>query len=267
MTRRLRAAIVDDEPMARARLSRLLEAEGDVEVVVQYADGAKAAAGLPQAEVDVAFVDVRMPHADGFAMLERLGPGRRPLVVFVTAYSIHALRAFDAHAVDYLMKPVAPARLRESVERVRRRLQAESAAPDAGAVPDPRYPERLAVPDGQRLRMVAVAQIELVHAQGNYLELHLDEGRALLLRETISAFVERLDPARFVRIHRSRAVRIEAVDQVGAYGAAQYWLRLRSGKLLTSGRSYREEVRQALGLGRGAPTAAAPDGGRAGDGR
>nr|WP_257644277.1 LytTR family DNA-binding domain-containing protein [Luteimonas salinisoli] len=239
----MRVAIVDDEPLARARLARLLQAEGDVEVVAEYADGLQAASGLLQAAADVAFVDVRMPHVDGFAMLERLPAARRPLVVFVTAYSAHALQAFDAAAVDYLMKPVAPERLREAVARLRLRL-AGGAAPASGD-----YPERLAVPDGQRLRMVAVADIEYVLAQGNYLELHLD-GRALLLRETMAAFAQRLDPRRFVRIHRSRIVRIDAIEQIEAWGAAQYWLRLRSGACVTSGRSYRDQLRQALGISR-----------------
>lgn len=248
MSRRVRAAIVDDEPLARARLSRLLLAEGDVDVAAEYADGVQAAAGLAETAVDVAFVDVRMPHADGFAMLERLPPAQRPLVVFVTAYSAHALQAFDASAVDYLVKPVAPARLRESVARVRQRLDANAAAPAAAGD----YPERLAVPDGRRLRMIGIGDIEYVRAQGNYLELHLD-ARTLLLRETMAGFTRRLDPRRFVRVHRSRIVRIDMIDQVEPYGAAQYWLRLRNGVCMTSGRSYREQLRRALGLARGLP--------------
>ncbi|WP_407351961.1 LytR/AlgR family response regulator transcription factor [Luteimonas sp. R10] len=247
MSPRVRAAIVDDEPLARARLARLLLAEGDVDVIAEYADGAQAAAGLAETAVDVAFLDVRMPHADGFAMLERLPPARRPLVVFVTAYSVHALQAFDASAIDYLVKPVAPARLRESVARVRQRLAANAAAPAAAAG----YPERLAVPDGQRLRMIRVADIEYVRAQGNYLELHLED-RTLLLRETMAGFLRRLDPRWFVRIHRSRIVRIDMVDQIEPYGAAQYWLRLRNGVCMTSGRSYREPLRRALGIVRAA---------------
>lgn len=251
--KRLRAAVVDDEPLARARLVRLLQAEGDVEVVAEYPDGLQAAAGLPQVRADVVFADVRMPHVDGFGMIERLPLARRPLVVFVTAYSAHALQAFDAAAVDYLMKPVAPERLQEAIARLRRRLV-------AGAVPaTDGYAERLAVPDGQRLRMVAVADIEYVLAQGNYLELHVD-GRALLLRETLAAFAQRLDPRRFVRIHRSRLVRIDAVEQVEAWGAAQYWLRLRSGACMTSGRSYREQLRRALGIGRAATAWGGQDG-------
>lgn len=249
MSRRVRAAIIDDEPLARARLSRLLAAEGDVDVVAEYADGAEAAVGLAGTAADVAFVDVRMPHVDGFAMLERLPPARRPLVVFVTAYSAHALQAFDVAAIDYLVKPVAPERLHASVARVRRQLAAEAADPVPAAED---YPQRLAVPDGQRLRVIRVDDIEYVRAQGNYLELHLD-GRTLLLRETMAGFTRRLDPRRFVRIHRSRIVRIDMIDQVEPYGAAQYWLRLRNGTCMTSGRSYREQLRWALGLTPGLP--------------
>jgi len=236
----LRAAIVDDEPLARARLGRLLAAEVDVEVVAEYGDGASAAAGLRALPVDVLFLDVRMPQVDGFEMLERLPPTQRPQVVFVTAYSEHAVKAFDARAVDYLVKPVAPDRLGRSVERVRAAL-ASQAAPLA------QYPDRIAVSDGQRLRMVAVAELECVLAQGNYVELRIG-GRGLLVRETMAHVLARLDPRVFVRIHRSRIVRIDEIDQVEPHASGQYVVKMRSGLRVTSGRSYRAELRRALGL-------------------
>lgn len=236
----LRAAIVDDEPLARARLGRLLAAESEVEVVAEYGDGASAAAGLRALPVDVLFLDVRMPQVDGFEMLERLPPTQRPQVVFVTAYSEHAVKAFDARAVDYLVKPVAPDRLGRSVERVRAAL-ASQAAPLA------HYPDRIAVSDGQRLRMVAVAELECVLAQGNYVELRIG-GRGLLVRETMAHVLARLDPRVFVRIHRSRIVRIDEIDQVEPHASGQYVVKMRSGLRVTSGRSYRADLRRALGL-------------------
>ena len=249
MMRVLRAVIVDDEPLARARLNRLLGRESSVEVLAEFGDGESAAQGLRTLAPDVVFVDVRMPQLDGFGMLDRLPPSQRPLVVFVTAYSEHAVQAFDARAVDYLVKPVAPDRLHDSVQRVRHQLSARD--PDAdrapateGAAP---YPERLAVPDGLRLRIVAVRDIEYGLAQGNYVELNVD-GRSLLLRETLSGIQARLNPKLFVRIHRSRIVRIDLIEQIEAYGAGQYMVRMRSGKRMTSGRSYRSGLRQALGL-------------------
>ena len=238
----LRAAIVDDEPLARARLCRLLADEPGVEVVAEYPDGPSALTGLREAPVDVLFLDVRMPQLDGFAMLERLHP--RPQVVFVTAFSEHAVDAFDARAVDYLVKPVAPDRLGRSVQRVRHALT-RGDAPSGAA-----YPERLALSDGQRLRMVAVADIECVVAQGNYVELRID-GRGLLVRETLAHLLARLDPRVFVRIHRSRIVRIDRIEQVEPFASGQYVVKMRSGLRLTSGRSHRVELRRALGLPEG----------------
>ena len=239
----LRAAIVDDEPLARARLRRLLANEENIAVVAEFGDGISAAEGLQAIEVDVVFLDVRMPQVDGFAMLQRLPVAKRPRVVFVTAYSEHAVQAFDAHAVDYLVKPVAQDRLHESLQRVRAQL----VAPAINPVASPQYPERLAVPDGPRLRMVAVRDVECVLAQGNYVELRV-EGRSLLLRETMASIEARLDPQLFARIHRSRIVRVDLVEQIEAHGAGQYVVRMRSGLRITSGRSYRASLRKALGL-------------------
>jgi len=246
----LRAAIVDDEPLARRRLARMLSEIGGVEVVGDYADGPRAVAGLLARPADVLFLDIRMPEVDGFQLLERLPAAGRPLVVFVSAYSERALEAFDVEAVDYLVKPLSPQRLREAVSRVRTwiagRLRQPAARQPANDA-DARYPKRLAVPDGPRMRMVPVDEIELLVAQGNYVEVVVP-GRSLLLRETLTSLAERLDPAVFVRIHRSRVVRIDMIDQVESYGAGQYWLRLKNGTCLTSGRSFRMRLREALGL-------------------
>jgi len=247
MNRPLRAVIVDDEPLARARLSRLLGREREVEVLAEFGDGESAAEGLQALAADVVFVDVRMPQLDGFGMLERLDAARRPLVVFVTAYSDHAVQAFDARAVDYLVKPVAPERLHESVQRVRRQMSAHADAAPAAQDGHASYPERLAVPDGLRVRIVAVRDIECVLAQGNYVELKIG-GRSLLLRETMVGIHARLDPRSFVRIHRSRIVRIDMIEQIEPYGAGQYVVRMRDGTRFTSGRSYRGELRRALGM-------------------
>lgn len=243
MTLPLRAAIVDDEPLARARLARLLSVEPEVEIAGEYGDGPAAVAGLRALPVDVVFLDVRMPQMDGFAMLERLPASQRPQVVFVTAYSEYAVEAFDARAVDYLVKPVAPDRLARAVERVRETL-ARQGAPSAA------YPDRIAVSDGQRLRMVAVSEIECVLAQGNYVELRID-GRGVLVRETLAHILARLDPKRFARIHRSRIVCVDRIDQVEPYASGQYVVKMRSGMRLTSGRNYRGELRRALGLPEG----------------
>nr|WP_153864763.1 MULTISPECIES: LytTR family DNA-binding domain-containing protein [Myxococcaceae] len=235
----MRAVIVDDEPLARARLTRLLASEADVDLVGEFADGASAAQALPGLGAHVVFLDVQMPEVDGFGMLQALPPAERPLVVFVTAHAQHAVRAFDAQAADYLLKPVGPDRLHESVERVRRRRAGLSATPGA-------YPERLAVPDGQHLRVVPVSELECVRAQGNYVELCVGK-RTLLLRETMANLEARLDPRLFLRVHRSHIVRLDLVDAVEACEGGGCLVRMRSGLRLAAGRSHRAALRRALG--------------------
>ena len=244
----MRAVIVDDEGLARARMERLLRMEDDVEVVGVFSDGIAASDGLARLDADVVFLDIRMPQVDGFDVLEGLPSANRPLAVFVTAYSEHAVRAFDTHAIDYLVKPVATPRLRESLQRVSDELvarQARSAAPRD----DPMgFPERLVVPDGPRMRLVPVDELECVLAQGNYVELRLRDGRSLLLRGTLGSVQAQLDPRSFLRIHRSRIVRVDAVEQLDTRASGQYQVKMRSGLRMTSGRLYREQLRRALGL-------------------
>ena len=244
----MRAVIVDDEGLARARMERLLRMEDDVEVVGVFSDGIAASDGLARLDADVVFLDIRMPQVDGFDVLEGLPSANRPLVVYVTAYSEHAVRAFDTHAIDYLVKPVATPRLRESLQRVSDELvarQARSAAPRD----DPMgFPERLVVPDGPRMRLVPVDELECVLAQGNYVELRLCDGRSLLLRGTLGSVQAQLDPRSFLRIHRSRIVRVDAVEQLDTRASGQYQVKMRSGLRMTSGRLYREQLRRALGL-------------------
>jgi two-component system LytT family response regulator len=247
--RTLRVAIVDDEPLARLRLARLLGSVGGVDIAGSYGDGRAALDGLARVPVDAIFLDIRMPGLDGFALLDRLPAVQRPMVVFVSAFGERALDAFGVEAVDYLVKPLAAARVEDAVARLhaRRGARGASALPADASTANAQYPARLAVPDGTRLRMVEVADISMLVAQGNYVELVV-AGRSLLLRETLTSLVSRLDPSRFVRVHRSRAVRVDLVDQVEPCGAGQYWLRLKDGSSLTSGRRYRDALREALGL-------------------
>jgi two-component system LytT family response regulator len=242
----LRAVVVDDEAMSRARLRRLLGQERGVEVVAECGDGDSALAALRRLRPDVVFLDIRMPDLSGFGVLQNLPPEQRPQVVFVTAHAEHALRAFDVEAADYLLKPYSAERLHAALERVRRMRAASPSEPVAGAVAEA-YPQRLAVPVGARLRLLAVEEIECAIAQSNYVELRAS-GQAYLLRETLSGLEARLDPRRFVRIHRSRIVRMDAVRDIEHLDGGRYLLRLASGLRLGSGASYREKVREAMGL-------------------
>ncbi len=237
----LRVLIVDDEPMARARLRRMLGAEHGVHILGECSNGEEAASALSNMKPDVVFLDIQMPGMDGFGTLHRASAAWRPHVVFVTAFGEHAVDAFEHGAVDYLLKPYSRERLRLALERARAgRQRASSGANDS-------FPERLPVPVGHRLRMVPVQSIDCVVAQLNYVELHVGAER-LSLRETMAAMESQLDPRHFARIHRSRIVRIAAVTDIETLESGQYVFRLTSGTRLGSGPAYRERVRQAFRL-------------------
>jgi two-component system, LytTR family, response regulator len=246
----IRAVIVDDEPLARGRLRRLLAAHADVDVVAECGDGRAAVAAVRAGAPDVLFLDVQMPEVDGFAVLAELGDAA-PAVVFVTAYDRHAVRAFDAEAIDYLVKPFDAARLARALDRVRRRgddLRPRLAALLA-ALPASVSASRLPVRIGERIELVDVDDIDYLAADGNYVAVHV-RGKAHLVRDTLSAMAARLDPRRFVRVHRSRIVRVERVRAIEPLFHGEYRLTLHDGTHLTTARSYREQVRAALGLDR-----------------
>jgi two-component system LytT family response regulator len=238
---RLRALVVDDERLARVRLRRLLGQSPEIEIVAECGNGEEAIAALHGQALDVAFLDIQMPDMDGFDVLDALPRERRPHVIFVTAYSEHAVRAFEARALDYLLKPVSGERLRQAVERLR---FVGGSGPRVAASA---YVERLAVPLAGRIHLVETAQIDHVDAHANYVELHVG-ARALVLRETLSHLESRLDPARFLRVHRSRIVRLDGVVEAEARDSGRFLLRLKCGAAVLSGRSYAARIRAALGV-------------------
>ena len=227
----IRALVVDDEPLARARLVRLLSAEADVEVVGECGDGVAALATLATTDVDLVVLDIEMPEADGFDVSAAVDG---PAVIFVTAHEQYARRAFDADAVDYVLKPVDAERIAESLARVRRRIH---------RTPVAHIPARL----GRRIRLVAADEIEWIEAQGNYAALHTGD-RVELIRETMSSLERRLDPARFVRIHRRIIVRIDRIRDLAPHATGCYTVRLHNGVSLLSGRTYRARLRALIEL-------------------
>jgi two-component system LytT family response regulator len=238
----LRVIVVDDEPLARARLRRLLADAPEVEVVAECSDGEAARRAIADQPADLVLLDIEMPGSGGFGVLDAVGAEAMPAVVFVTAHAEHAVRAFDVRAVDYLLKPVRAERLAEALARVRSR---RAAAPSAMS-------ERLAIRDGSRVTFVALDDLELVCAAGNYVELRAGN-RTFLMRETLSGLEQRLDPERFLRIHRRTIVRLDRVVAIEPAGASgEYVLSLRSGARVSSGRSHRGRLLAALGLLRGA---------------
>lgn len=247
---RLRAVIADDEPLARARVARLLGAIGTVDVVASCTTGTDAVAAVIATDPDVVFLDIDMPGLDGFRALEALPPHRQPRVVFVTAYSAHAVRAFDVQALDYVLKPVSGERLRAAVDRVRASMHAatsDASGTNVHVDAHERFARRIGVPQGLRIVLVPVEDIDYVSAHANYVELHTP-ARSWLLRETLSGILARLDPAQFLRVHRSRIVRVDAIAEVEPQPSGQYLLRLRSGVRIGSGCRHREPIRDRLGL-------------------
>ena len=238
----LRAAVVDDEPLARARLKRLLALQPDVQLVGEYADAHALIDAWPHQPADVVFLDIEMPELDGFGALARLDPPCAH-VVFVTAYAEHAVRAFDVAATDYLVKPVAPERLLLALERVR---LARAAAPPAQA-DGSAYPDRLALPIGRRIQLVDIDAIDCIEAQANYVEIRAG-ARSFVLRRPLTAVQDDLDPKLFVRVHRSIVVRVAAVTAIEPLPSARFRLSLANGETVMTGRSYRDQVRQAFGL-------------------
>jgi two-component system LytT family response regulator len=230
----IRALVVDDEPPARRRLVALLGHHADVTVVAVCGTAAEAVRAIAADRPDVVFLDVAMPEADGFAVLDELADP--PAVVFVTAHAHHAARAFDVAAVDYLVKPYHRERLAAALDRVRAHMRRP-----------PPAARRLAVGTGRRTRLLDPAEIDYLRADGNYVRVYAGTA-SYPVRATLAGVLSTLDSAVFLRVHRSLAVRLDRVRDVETLRHGELALRLHTGTLLISGRAYRDEVRRALGL-------------------
>jgi two-component system LytT family response regulator len=254
----LRAAVVDDEPMARQILTDLLAADPEVTVVAE-GDAAGLLPRLAGAELDLLFLDVEMPEVSGFDLLERLAAtGEPPAVVFVTAYDRYAVAAFRVHAVDYLLKPFTDERFAEALARAKeRRRQRRLPGRDVlAALLDEvrarrqgRGVERLLVRVGEKTVVVPTAEVEWIEAADYYARLHCGGGRTYLVREALSALEGSLDPGAFCRVHRSAIVRLDRVAEVHPHFAAESVIVLRDGRRLPLARSRRRELEERLGRG------------------
>jgi two-component system, LytTR family, response regulator len=258
----IRVLIVDDEPAARAAIRTLLAGEPEIEVVGECADGASALEAIGRDDPDLLFLDVQMPEMDGFTLLQRLAPGDLPVVVFVTAYDQYALRAFDVHAVDYLLKPFDDERFHQALARAKQQVRqgrlgalSEQLLALLGSVgrgpPPPRtggegYLKRLVIKSGGRVTILPVRDVDWLEAEGDYVKIHV--GRAWhLLRETMKHLEAHFDPARFVRIHRSTIVNVERIKELQPYFRGEYVVILHDGTNLKLSRGYRARLETALG--------------------
>jgi two-component system, LytTR family, response regulator len=249
----LRALIVDDEALARTALVRLLKRERDVSLIGQCDDGESAVQTIRQAQPDIVFLDVQMPEMDGFQVVAAIGAERMPVTIFVTAFDRYAIRAFDANAVDYLLKPFAPDRLTRALARARERClgkQDKVAAQRLFSLLDSRlqsdYAQRLAVATGGRIVFVPVADIDWIEAEGNYARLHVSR-KAFDVRETLQALMEKLDPREFIRIHRSTIVNARRIREVQPWFQGSHIVVLQSGEELRMSRYQRDAVDRLLG--------------------
>ena len=268
----LRVVLVDDEPWARKGLRVLLEPVPGVEIVGEAGNGAEAVDVIRDAAPDLVFLDVQMPEMDGFGVLRALGPERTPAVVFVTAYDEHAVRAFDANAADYLLKPFDDERFHRALDRARARVGdrrvrdlasrlatllatngAESPAPTAPPPPSPAeeapsggYSDRIVLKSNGRITFLEVASIDWIEAADYVVRLHAG-GATHVLREPISDLERRLDPRRFFRIHRSTIVNLASVREMQPLFHGEYAVIMRDGTRLRLSRSRRDRLQSLLG--------------------
>jgi two-component system LytT family response regulator len=237
--------IVDDEPLARQALRLLLEGDREVAIVGECS-GVDGVATVERTQPDILFLDIRMPEVDGFDLLEQVGIDRAPTVVFVTAYADHALRAFEVHAIDYLLKPIVDARFAQALARAkslaRSRRAGDAADPRLGALlrEHTRATRRILVRDRGKTRVIDVDTIDWIGAADYYAEIH-SGGETHLLRETMSELAERLDPERFFRVHRSAIINLERVREIHPLFHGDRELVLADGTRVRLSRTRRQE--------------------------
>ena len=245
---RIRCLLVDDEMLARLALRQALAVHA-LDVVGECGSADEAAQAIAQLQPDLVFLDIRMPGMDSFELMQRLQPDALPLVVFATAFDAHALKAFDAGAFDYVLKPIDQERFDRSMDRVTRqwrRLASDQPAPRQPLFAAP-VVERLSVRVGEALRVVRVADIDWIAAEGNYVRLHA-AGETILHRQTLQQLHGQLDPSRFLRIHRGTVVNLDRVSEIHPLFHGDAEIVLRDGTRLPLSRRFRDGARTALGL-------------------
>jgi two-component system, LytTR family, response regulator len=261
---RIRTVIVDDEPAARRGVRLLLDRDPAIEVVGEAASGDEAFALITRERPDLAFLDVQMPGGDGFQVITRLDPATAPAVVFVTAHDEHALRAFEVNAVDYLLKPYDDVRFRAALDRVKAEvrvrqvesvnakltrlldyLQASTANPMGGEAGAGGYSDRILLKSSGEIYFLKADEIDWIEAEGDYMKFHV-AGKAHLLRETMARLEARLDPKKFIRIHRSTIVNIDRVRKLSPSFAGEYAVILHDGTKLKLSRGYHDRLASLL---------------------
>ena len=244
----LRALIVDDELPARKKLLMLLKGEPDVEVVAEASNGVDAIAAVEEHRPDVIFLDIQMPGMNGFEVVDALEHKDRTLVVFVTAYDEHAVKAFEVHALDYLLKPFDRTRLRNCLERIRAERRTDtSKLNELLAEFRPReYLNRVVVKTRGRVLLLKIDEVDWIETAANYLELHAGK-QSYLLRETLNSLDEKLDPRQFVRVHRSSIVNLDRIQELQSWSHGDFIVLLKDGTKLRMSRRYKQNLADIWG--------------------
>ena len=247
----IRTVLVDDEPLAREGLRVRLGREEDIEIIGEASDGPSAVDTIVELRPDLVFLDVQIPGFDGFDVVSRIASTHLPTIVFVTAFDRYALRAFEVHALDYLLKPIAHRRFQEALRRARheltRRAPDETVSRDdgesmSGSVSNsPRYAVRFTVRDGERYVLVRVSDVDWAEASANYVRLHVGS-KTFQMRTTMSELERQLDPGQFTRIHRSAIVNLDRIREIRPEWHGEYEVALTTGATLRLSRGYRDRL-------------------------
>lgn len=244
---KIRTLIVDDEPLARERVKRFLRDEAEIEIIGECGNGADAVVSIKQMEPDLVFLDIQMPEKNGFEVIKSLNGKSLPTVVFVTAYDQYALQAFDVHALDYLLKPFTRERVHRAVSRAREQIEGRRFGTlderlvtlIADLKSEKKYLERLVVKSTGRVFFLKTDEIDWIEAAGNYVKLHVGR-ESHMIRETMNGIEAKLDPDKFLRIHRSTVVHIDRIKELHPMFSGDYAVILRDGTELALSRNYRE---------------------------
>ncbi|MGH7663187.1 MAG: LytR/AlgR family response regulator transcription factor [Gemmatimonadaceae bacterium] len=262
----IRSLIVDDEPLARSRIRRLVGMDREIEIVAECANGREAVEAVRKHSPDLLILDVQMPELDGFGVLARIDPEKMPAVIFVTAFDQYAVQAFEVHALDYVLKPFDADRFRSALQRAKTHIGGGGAAAnnqrlaslieqltadqktleDIIARSSGQHLDRLMLRSDGRVFFVKVDQIDWIEAAGNYVRIHAGSN-AFLLRETMNAVETRLDPERFLRIHRSTIVQLDRVREMQPWFSGEYVVIMKDGTQLKLSRGYRDRLPDRMG--------------------
>jgi len=256
---KIRTIIADDEPLAREKIRTLLAKDPDIELIGECADGIETVTAIRNQQADLVFLDVQMPELDGFGVLKALNDSNLPTLIFVTAYDQYALRAFEVHALDYLLKPFDRERFQKALQRAKEHIRKEKSGEvneklltlledlksEKSNNHERKYLDRLVIKAGGRVTFLKTEEIDWIEAAGNYIRLYIGKD-SHLLRDTMNNIQTKLDPEKFLRIHRSTILKIDRIKELQPWYHGEYVVTLENGKQLTSSRSYRDKLSRLL---------------------